>query len=279
MAVWFLLLSLFHLSVLAQDRPAVSCAQITLRGILGDLGGNPQGQTIKGNIEVPKKISQGYFHSSATKLNPEGSAFIGVENIQNGGSHHYYLVVDKVRYDGNLLISSIKVGRESTPLMSSGVLYQLDLPSETLQRLRRVVEKSGNVRRISCLHGLCRVLAKAEIGIEGPQGMQKIRAKNFNRALLEGKVFDQGKQIELDAIRFHATSDAQLEHFAEFVVNADAAAKNEFLLDAFLISVPIGATTICYLMVDEGMKKRAMNKQPKKELQERELIRTPLQAQ
>ncbi|MNJ98435.1 hypothetical protein D3C87_162010 [compost metagenome] len=149
------------------------------------------------------------------------SIYIGVSNGKEG-SHHYYLVAGDKRYDGKPLGRS-EVHKSSTASSTAeGVLFKVNVPEETLDKVKDAIEKQSRSYNISCLHGVCRVLNAADIEIPGANAVN-LKLRPVLTGIIDADIKVAGKAISPQQVQMIATSRKQLE---AFVTSAEDAAKN-----------------------------------------------------
>jgi hypothetical protein len=187
-------------------------------------------------LRAPEKVqienldlTQGRFNLFKQPFYDEKSLYIGVANRKKEGSHHYYLVAGKKRYDGVVLgKSKVKTFGEYAAL-SQGVLFKINVSDEVLEKVIQSIEEHKRSMTLTCLHGACSVLEDAGIKIPYTDGLF-IELKPAIAGILDGNIAVDGKTLGPDHVQMIATSRDQLEHFLEMSEIAEESQKYQLLL-------------------------------------------------
>ena len=183
-----------------------------------------------------------FLLSDLPQYNPE-SIYIGVANSTNDGNHHYYLIAGNKRYDALPFYSraKIKTNLKGIPLASKGVIFELKVDKETVDRLQANMVANRN---LTCLHGLCKILKATGIEITTPSS--NIRTRTIAVGLLSGQIKNQNGNL-IDA-NLYATSLNELEHFIKRANIADAEMKQYVEQNVSRIFLLIGTIGSLYAL-------------------------------
>ncbi|MFN8945136.1 MAG: hypothetical protein ACK5WZ_11010 [Pseudobdellovibrionaceae bacterium] len=183
---------------------------------------------------INPRIREGRFNLNSSEIGRNPNAvYIGVANHADEGSHHYYLVAGNQRYDGRPLFTpsiTRELGDRSVA-MPEGVVFQVNVPEESMTRIQSAIQQRAKSRNATCFHGLCNVLAEADIVVPS-MGERVLRLRPVVQELADGDVFVNGSRLAQGQVRAFATSEEQLSHYLTSLRSAEAAAGTQFVVIA-----------------------------------------------
>lgn len=134
----------------------------------------------------------------------EDQVFLSVEE-----PHHYYLVVGKLRFDGEILKMPSTLDTTAFPLNRGLYIHFKNLPESTVEALRAKIKERAQFLSFSCVNEACRTLGEA--GIKMKQLDEPVYlGQTLEQIFKDGFVGADGAAIEYDLIY---TSDKQVPHF------------------------------------------------------------------
>lgn len=155
---------------------------------------------------TPKKVVHGFFRTDELfGVRPE--VVIGLH--PNG---HTYLLVDNLRYDGQMLLSKGTVNDRA--ILSEGMILRFqDIPEKTVQDLRsHLAAKVGHkIWSADCIHGVCDRL-KEGAGIRLADGNSILPSSLFKAIFSNGFVDSSNRPIRLEV---YATNDHTIDAIYE----------------------------------------------------------------
>jgi hypothetical protein len=193
------------------------------------------------------KMVRDKLRLSEDQFYEDGATYLGVANASKDGTHHYYLVIDNIRFDasGVFMKSSFKeFSDSSSALFSKGAIFKLQIDKASKEKL--LLEMKNKASDLSCLHGVCRVLDVADIDLTGGE---KIRARHVTPNLLTGQATQRGKKITSEVIFTHQD---EIAHFINMGINADKlqAAGIYLVILPLAAGTTLAGTTIITVVVD-----------------------------
>jgi hypothetical protein len=207
---------------------------------------------------IGEKVSGGQFRHNLFKQDYYDSkaVYIGVANSPTDGSHHYYLVAGKKRYDGFPLSKSRVRKMKTQAALPEGVVFKVNVDDDTLKKVSAAIDKQSKNYNLSCLHGLCRVLNASDIEIPGAVNGLNVKLKPVLTGLIEGDVKVAGQAIDKDKVKLIATSQRELEHFLGEAETAEKAGRNYVVVTTAgfagpLVGIPGAMGYVVYEIIKE----------------------------
>ncbi|MBC7742266.1 MAG: hypothetical protein H7061_08715 [Bdellovibrionaceae bacterium] len=150
-------------------------------------------------LAVPLTIGDVSFTMGSFQLHKQSwyepdALYIGVANNLKVGLHHFYMVAENVRLDGEKLLAPLKVKTSRNadpPAFTEGVVFKLKVDPATLKALVEMMKAYDKVPSMTCLHPIYQILSKLGIYIDpdvtkGPN--ITVSQSRFIMALLNNKV-------------------------------------------------------------------------------------------
>jgi hypothetical protein len=181
------------------------------------------------NVEkVFPEMKTGRFPLSQIPNYQKEGLYLGVaRNADSEGTHHYYVMVDGMRFEGIPLYGKPKV--KKTALATNGVLFEVPVPPGVAKALGEKIRGGGGPRDVSCLHAMCRLLASEGVVIEGVGGPKTIRASIVVPSLVQGKLQVQGRALDPATLRWIATGENEATEFLKNAMDADESMKEKIM--------------------------------------------------
>jgi len=247
---------LFSSLALAEEKfyfDEYGAVQRTCQSLYSDLG-------IKSALSVEKiapEMKTGRFPLSEIPAHQKGALYVGVARNEGfEGKHHYYLMVDGMRFDGQPFYGKAEFRKTSTA--TNGVLFEIPVPPDVAKALVQRIRRGGGGRDISCLHSLCRLLEAEGVVIEGVSDRSPIRASVVVPSLVQGKVQVKGLALDPATQRWIATGDNEATEFLKNAMDADEGMKLKLIangIGAFVVGTGSGTYAFFLLRPSEGNKK------------------------
>jgi hypothetical protein len=139
------------------------------------------------------------------------SVIIGVSN----NPQHYYLVVGKHRFDAFPDRGASTHTSNNIMAVEKGIFFKLNLPEEYVDKVIASMKANTGKTHLTCIHGVCKVLADADIIIDGVSLDYSFRIKPVLNGIISGNIKMGSEKIDNNAIKMYATSKNDLLKFFE----------------------------------------------------------------
>jgi hypothetical protein len=175
------------------------------------------------DIYLPRGGGFDWVNLTKQEFYDRDKVYLGIANNPKAGAYHFFVVAGEHTFDAPNMFNKAKfdslVAKKGDIQIPKGVLFELDVPPDLLERIAQSMKDLEGSRNLTCLHGVCRVLRGAGIRLHLPGGV--VRAKPFVLNLLNGKLSDGDTPLKPEQIRLLASSSQELEHFLENTRTAD----------------------------------------------------------